>query len=143
MPSRKRKRNRGTVAHNKRKHKKNNKNQQKCKTGKQINYNNIKNGNKELIPLYKGYIFDKYGVKYVGVLNGLSIRFYLNRNNINNIPYNIIHILKFHKIEKGGTINQQRPYGVRFLDINGNEKLAYPFEKEKKKERKRTRLKTS
>eukprot|EP01084_Bolivina_argentea_P053860 98815_1 len=114
MPSRKRKRNRGTVAHNKRKHKKNNKNQQKCKTG-----------------LYKGYIFDKYGVKYVGVLNGLSIRFYLNRNNINNIPYNIIHILKYHKIEKGYSINQQRPYGVRFLDINGNGKLAYAFEKEK------------
>eukprot|EP01084_Bolivina_argentea_P156702 273093_1 len=76
MPSRKRKRNRGyrgTVAHNKRKHKKNNKNQQKYKTVKEINYN-IKNKNKQ--SLYKGNIFDKYAIPYFGVLNGLSIAFY-------------------------------------------------------------------
>eukprot|EP01084_Bolivina_argentea_P020284 37735_1 len=106
MPSRKRKRNRGTVAHNRRKRETYNKHKQQYQTGKQINY---KRRNEELTSLYKGNIFDKYGIKYFGVLNELSIEFYSHKNDINNIPYNIIHILKYHKIEKGGMTNPKRP----------------------------------
>eukprot|EP01084_Bolivina_argentea_P003304 6202_1 len=70
-------------------------NQQKYETETKMDYNNIKNEeNKQLISLYKGNIFDMKGVKYFGVLNGLSIGFYLNKNKINNIPCNIINILK-------------------------------------------------
>eukprot|EP01084_Bolivina_argentea_P058423 106698_1 len=98
-----------------------------------MDYNNIKNEkSKQLISLYKGNIFDKYDVKYFGVLNGLLIGLYLNKNNINNIPYNIIHILKYHKINKCEEMtNPERPYGVVFLDINGDRKLVYVFQKEK------------
>ncbi len=46
--------------------------------------------------LHKGNIFDDDGVKYFGVLNGLSIAVCLNSNNIHNIPYDCINTLIRH-----------------------------------------------
>eukprot|EP01084_Bolivina_argentea_P264308 447672_1 len=140
MPSHKRKR------HNKRKQNKKNKKQNK-KNKKQQKY---ENKNKQLIPSiikingpsYKGNIFDATGVKYFGVLNGLSIAFYLDKNNMNTIPYDCTNLLNYYQIEKCVMKNPRPPYNVttvnvryavRFFDINGNEKLAYSFETESKR----------
>eukprot|EP01084_Bolivina_argentea_P248527 415742_1 len=46
-----------------------------CKSLAQKRQINV-NQQKQLISLYKGNIFDMEGVKYFGVLNGLSIGFY-------------------------------------------------------------------
>eukprot|EP01084_Bolivina_argentea_P141071 247929_1 len=126
-------------------HNKKNQNQQKHAVKSKINSNDIANKNyflqkfnfnfdilianknKQFITSYKGNIYQMDRVKYFGVLNGFSISFYLDKNNTNNIPYDCMHILKYYSVILCGVNCDELPYDVRFVDVNGNEKLAYSF----------------
>eukprot|EP01084_Bolivina_argentea_P196608 337035_1 len=113
----------------------NNKNNENNEMNKNhiISYNNestLKNIDNNEIEYEGSILMSDITVKYWGILNGSNINFYLNKNDINNIPYEAINLSQFKYVTKCDTDNSIVKFGLQLVFNYGNKARLFVFEQE-------------